>query len=160
MNETSGKSAVARGKKAAKVSAISPNAFIGKTSKPTDAELGKALGAAKPVWDGLIADLAAEHDVPIQEWNCYSPKAGWSLRLKRGKRTIVWMAPCATSFQVVFILGNKAVAAARRGGLSQRVLRMIDSAKKYPEGTAIRFQIKGTREIPTLKKLTEIKLQN
>jgi len=38
---------------------MAPNAFIGKMDRPTDAELGKALGPAKPAWDELIADLAA-----------------------------------------------------------------------------------------------------
>lgn len=142
------------------MSAIAPNAFIGKKGRPTEAEVGKALGLAKPVWDKLIADLAAESDVAAQEWNSYSLKAGWSLRLKRGKRTIVWMAPCEGCFRVAFILGDKAVKAARRSGLSQRVLRMIDSAKRYPEGTAVRLQIKGTKNVPTVKKLAAIKLQN
>lgn len=118
------------------------------------------MGAAKPVWDALVADLAVEYDVAIQEWNCYSLKAGWSLRLKRGKRTILWMAPCAGCFRVAVILGDKAVAAARQGGLSQRVLRMIDSAQRFPEGMAVRVHITSTKEIPTLKKLAEIKLQN
>jgi Protein of unknown function (DUF3788) len=142
------------------MNALAPNAFIGKKEAPTEAELGKALGAANPVWHELVAGLAAEFDVGIQEWNSYSPKAGWSLRLKRGKRTILWLAPCEGCFRVAIILGEKAVKAARESGLSPRVLKMIDSAKKYPEGTAIRLQIKGTKEIPTVKKLAEIKLQN
>jgi Protein of unknown function (DUF3788) len=139
---------------------MTPNAFIGKTEAPTDVGLSAALGSAKPVWDQLIADLAAQQNVAIQEWNCYSLKAGWSLRLKRGKRTIVWLAPCEGSFRVSFILGDKAVLAARQSGLSARVLRLIDQAERYPEGTGIRLDIKGPKDIPTVKKLAVIKLQN
>ena len=142
------------------MSAMAPNAFIGKTTAPADADLGKALGPLKPVWDQLIADLAARHDVAIQEWKCHSLKAGWSLRLKRGKRTILWMAPCEGCFRVMFILGDKAVLAARRSGLSARVLRIIDQAERYPEGTGIRIHIKGPKDIPTVKKLAVIKLEN
>ena len=40
---------------------MEPNAFIGQAAKPTDADLAKALGKVKPVWDGLIADLAAQY---------------------------------------------------------------------------------------------------
>jgi hypothetical protein len=36
---------------------VSPNAFIGKAKKPTDAELATALGPAKAVWDQLLAEL-------------------------------------------------------------------------------------------------------
>lgn len=62
--------------------------------------------------------------------------------------------------RVAFILGDKAVEPARQRGLSRRVLRMIDLAERYPEGTSIRLQIKGIKDIPTVKKLAEIKLQN
>lgn len=127
---------------------------------PTDAELGEALGPAKPVWDELIAGLAAECDVSLREWKCYSPKTGWSLRLMRGKRTIVWMAPCIGCFRVAFILGDKAIQAGRQGGFSPRVLRMIDAAERYPEGTCIRFQVRNARDIPMIQRLAEIKLQN
>ena len=138
---------------------MSPNAFIGKTEMPSDADLGKALDSAKPVWDQLIADLA-QHQVTTQEWRCYSPKAGWALRLKRGKRTIVWLAPCEGRFRVSFILGDKAVLAARHSGLSARIIELIDQAEKYPEGTGVRLELKGRKDLPTVMKLAAIKLKN
>jgi hypothetical protein len=137
-----------------------PNAFIGRTETPADADLAATLGAAKPLWDELIADMAQRHGVAIQEWRSYSPKTGWALRLKRGKRTILWMAPCRGSFQVMFILGGKAILAARQSGLSARLQRIIDEAPKYPEGTGVRLQIKGPRDIPAISKLAGIKLEN
>jgi Protein of unknown function (DUF3788) len=149
-----------RGEGAAAVSAMVPNAFIGRTERPTDADLATALGPVKPVWDGLLADLAAKHGVTVQEWSSYSLKAGWSLRLKRGKRTIVWMAPCEACFRVAFILGDKALLAARQSGLSARALRALDEAERYPEGTGVRLLINGPADIPTVKKLAVVKLEN
>ena len=58
---------------------MSPNAFIGRTKAPTDAELSTELGAARVLWDELLAELS----LPIQEWNSYSPKAGWSMKVKQ-----------------------------------------------------------------------------
>ena len=142
------------------LSDMAPNAFIGRTAQPTDSDLADALGATKTLWDGLLADLGAEHGVTIQEWSSYSVKAGWSMRLKRGKRTIVWLAPCAGTFRVAFILGDRAVAAARQSALSAAVLRALDEAPKYPEGTGLRLLIKSPKDIPTVKKLTVIKLEN
>jgi hypothetical protein len=142
------------------VSSVEPNAFIGKRETPTDADLGMALGPTKPVWDGLIADLAASHGVATHEWKCYSVKTGWALRLLRGKRTILWLAPCQGCFRVAFILGDKALLAARQGGLSARALRALDEAPRYPEGTGVRLLIKGPRDIPTVKKLAAVKLAN
>ena len=135
-----------------------PNAFIGKATQPTDAELVAALGDAKALWDQLLASLADEHNLTVQEWNSYSPKAGWSLRLKRKDRNIVYLGPCKGAFRVAFVLGDKAVAAARQSDLPQSVIQMIGEAKRYAEGTAIRFEIVKAKDIKTITRLAGIKL--
>ncbi len=142
------------------MSDLAPNAFIGRTAKPTDADLAGALGSTKPLWDGLIEEMADRHEVGLQEWSSYSPKAGWALRLKRAKRTILWMAPCEGSFRVSFILGEKAMLAARQSGLSARLLRIIDEAPKYPEGTGVRLDIHGPRDLAAVRKLAALKMAN
>ncbi|HLK68496.1 MAG TPA: DUF3788 domain-containing protein [Bryobacteraceae bacterium] len=142
------------------MSDLAPNAFIGRKDRPTDDDLAGTLGGTKPLWDGLIAEMAEQHGATIQEWKCYSVKAGWALRLIRGKRTILWMAPCEGSFRVSFILGERAVLAARQSGLSARLLKILDEAPKYPEGTGVRLHIKAPRDIPAVRKLAVIKLEN
>jgi hypothetical protein len=87
-------------------------------------------------------------------------KAGWSLRLKRGKRTIVWLGPYEGCVLVMFILGEKAVRPARECGLPARAIQALDQAERYPEGTGLRLLIKGTRDIPAIKKLAGIKIEN
>lgn len=144
----------------ATVSVEVANAFIGSTQVPTDLDLDRALGHSKAAWDELIADLADQHDVTIQEWRSYSPKAGWSLRLKRGKRTIVWLSPCEGCFEVLFILGDKALLAARQSDLSARAMEALEKAIRYPEGTGVRLLMKTSKDIPAVKKLAAAKLAN
>lgn len=139
---------------------VEANAFIGKATKPTEEELATVLGSAKAVWDRFIAELARDNGVDVQEWSSYSRKAGWSLRLKRKKRTIVWLAPCQGCFRVAFILGDKAMKAARGCALPASVVQILDEAHKYPEGTGVRIAVKGDKDIAVLKKLAEIKLAN
>jgi len=142
------------------VSDTAPNAFIGRTEEPSDADLTKALGPAKPIWDGLVTDMAVQHGVATREWKSYSPKTGWALRLMRGKRTILRLAPLEGCFQVGFILGDKALVVARQSGLSAQALQALDRAQKYPEGTGVRLLIKRPKDIPTVKKLAVVKLEN
>ncbi len=134
-----------------------PNAFIGKPKPPTAAELATALGPAKPVWDELIADL--QHaGAADQEWKTYSLQAGWSLRLKRKGRNIVYLAPCQDCFRAALILGDKAMAAARGSKLSQRVIKILEAAPRYPEGTGVRLEIKKPKDTEMVKQLAAIKL--
>src|ERR1035438_1658075 len=135
---------------------MSPNAFIGSAKPPTDYELRAQLGAARVLWDELVAELA----LPIQEWNSYSPKAGWSLKLKLGKRTIVYLAPCHGRFRVALVLGAKAVEAARQAKLAKAVLRIINEAPRYAEGTGVRLEIRARKDLAAVKQLAEVKLAN
>jgi hypothetical protein len=135
-----------------------PNAFIDKPKKPTEAELTAALGPAKALWDQLLAGLADEHNLTVQEWNSYSRKAGWSLRLKLKDRNILYLTPCEGCFFVSFALGDKAVEAARQSRLPQSVIKTINDAKRYAEGTGVRMEMKKPKDIEVVKQLAAIKL--
>ena len=136
------------------------NAFLDKSTKPTDAELAAALGPAHALWLQLVADLATDSNVDVQEWKSVSKKYGWSLRLKLRKRTIVYLSPHSGCFTAVFILGDKAVKAAHEAGLPASVIKTLDQAKRYGEGTGLRIEVKGPKDVAIVKKLTAIKLQN
>jgi len=138
----------------------SPNAFIGHGKPPTDAEMTAALGAAKPLWDLVVGDMARELELAEHEWKSYGAKHGWAFRLKRGKRNIVHMAPHQGCFTVLFILGERAVKAARASRLGRAAAKLIDEAPRYPEGTGIRFEVRRATDITLVRKLARIKLDN
>src|SRR5262249_41756623 len=117
------------------------NAFIGHVEAPTAGELAAALGSATARWDHLRAMLADELQLGDAEWNSYSKKAGWSLRVKKGKRNIVYLVPADGSFTAAFVLGDRAIAAIREDRFPKGVIAMIDGAKRYPEGTAVRIEV-------------------
>jgi hypothetical protein len=134
------------------------NAFVGKASPPSEADLAEALGPAKAIWDRLLTELEQECSLGTREWNCYSLKAGWALRLKRGDRNIVYLSPGNGCFMASFALGDKAVQAARSSKLPKRILDIIAGAKRYAEGTAVRLDISAAKDIARVKKLVALKL--
>jgi hypothetical protein len=84
----------------------------------------------------------------------------WSLRLKQKKRTVLYMTPCNGHFLVGFVLGEKAVTAAREGGLPDHTLEVIDEAKKYAEGRAVRIEVRRKNDFEIAKRLAAIKMAN
>ena len=78
---------------------MTPNAFIGRTQQPSEADLTTALGDAKPAWDLVVVEMAEELGLDDREWKSYGVKHGWALRLKRGKRNIVYLSPCHGCFR-------------------------------------------------------------
>lgn len=128
------------------------NAFIGQASEPDDAQLTAELGPARRLWDEL---LAAVPECDVQEWNSYSRKAGWALRLKRGGHAIVYLSPGHGGFTASFALGDRAVKAARAAGV-----RAVEGARKYAEGTAVRIEVKSSRDVALVRTLAAVKLAN
>ena len=176
------------------------NAFIGKSEQPGDSELSAALGPSKVLWDRLLAELAKEQLITGWGWHSYSVKAGWSLRVQRNKRNILYMVPrsdgwpdagglpraadCRTradcpaagglpdavtdagglprarGFLAAFVFGDKALAAIRAGKFPPAVMELIASARKYAEGTGVRLEVKGPKDVDVVKKLAAIKVAN
>jgi hypothetical protein len=137
---------------------LTPNAFIGRTAPPADEDLTAALGSTRPLWDQALATLASRFELPDWEWTSYSPKAGWSVRIRKGKRNILYMTPLAGAFRISFILGGKAVKAAQESKTPARVLKMIEGGTKYPEGLGIRWDVKTAKDLAPIEPLTALKL--
>jgi hypothetical protein len=134
--------------------------FDDKSKKPPDDELAKALGRTSKLWDNLKARFISEYNPLTETWK-YSGKAwGWSLQLSYKKRTVIYLTPCKGFFHAGFALGEKAVKAARTSDLPASILKMIDDAKKYAEGRAIRLEIRSSKDVANVQKLVSIKMAN
>ena len=135
------------------------NAFIGKSQPPDSKELKQVLGASFLLWSKLLAGLTADGVIDLEEWNSYSPKAGWALRLKRKGRTIVYLSPAEGRFRASFPLGERAIDAARKV-VPAETAALIDAAKRYAEGTAVRIEVTRPADVAIVRMLAAIKLEN
>ncbi len=137
-----------------------PNAFAGKTLPPTPEELSSTLGSTTAIWNELVDLFTNNLDATTCEWNSTGPKYGWTLLLIHKKRRIVYLGPCAGCFRASFVLGDRAVAAARASNLPKPVLTLLNKAPHYAEGTGLRLAIKTAKDLPVIRKLAQIKLAN
>ena len=80
--------------------------------------------------------------------------------MKHKQRVIVYLSPCRGCFRASFALGDKAVRAARQSGLPAGAVKIIDQAKRYAEGTAVRIEVKAAEDLAVVEKLAAIKLAN
>lgn len=135
------------------------NAFMGKAVAPTNEEVRCVLNSTADLWQQLI-DWLVEQGVTDREWHSYSVKAGWALRMKVKKRTIVYLAPYPGYFRVSFALGDRALEAARQSDLSKSTLELLEDAPRYAEGTGVRLTVKAPKDLGAIKKLALIKLAN
>jgi hypothetical protein len=136
------------------------SAFDDKAKKPNKRNLTTALGRTSIHWDSLIVHIASEYAPLDKTWNHAGAAWGWSLRLKQKKRTVLYMTPCRGHFLVGFVLGEKAVKLAQDSKLPDAVLSVINSAKKYAEGRAVRLEVRNKKDLESVKKIAAIKMTN
>jgi hypothetical protein len=150
--------ATARAKKQS--GAVSQNAFAGKVERPTQKAVEIALGQSHALWKQLVAELKDDLKLDGEEWHSSGVKYGWALRLQLKKRNIVYLGPRSGSFMTAFVLGDKAVAVARKSKLPAYLLKMIEEAKRYGEGTPVRIEVSKPEDLDPVKILAKIKVEN
>ena len=82
------------------------------------------------------------------------------MRRKLKKRNIVYLSPCKGCLRVAFVLGNKALAAARQSKLPKSVMKILDQAPHYAEGTGVRLMVHESQDLAPLRILAALKLAN
>lgn len=136
------------------------NAFIGRAQKPSTLDVAATLGPSAVPWNQFVDWLADAHGVLVQEWKSEAPRYGWSLRLKKKDRNIVYLAPCEGCFRVSLVLGAKAMEVVRHTQFPPAVEQAIHEAPHYAEGTGIRLIVRKPADLAPLRTLAEIKLAN
>ena len=135
------------------------NAFIGSATQPSDADLSAALVDKRALWDELLEKLRAL-GIDATEWNSYSRKAGWALKVIRRQRVIVYLSPMQEGFRASFALRDRAVKEALAANLPAKVLKVIREARRYAEGTAVRLEVNSRGDLASVLKLAAIKMEN
>jgi hypothetical protein len=134
------------------------SAFGDKAGPPTAGELQRTLGPAGAAWSKLAKYVEKTYGPAVEQWNFAGAKFGWSLRLRKAERVILYLIPQAGQFLVGIVLGGKAVDAAQSAGLPAAVLAAIAAAPRYAEGTGLRLPIAGEQDLPPVEILTALKM--
>jgi hypothetical protein len=132
--------------------------FDDKTKEPTLSELREVLGETAPLLNEIEEHIKREYGELTHEWKYYSKKAGWTLSLIHKRRKVLGLIPDKGGFAVGFVLGKRAVAAARESALPPEILLAIEDAREYVEGRSFRFDITAPADVETVKKLITIKM--
>jgi hypothetical protein len=123
------------------------SAFEDKAKKPGATDLERVLGPSAALWKQLVDDIGRSHPPIAEVWNFAGAKFGWSLRLKRKDRVVLYMTPQSGYFLVGIVLGEKAANAAHGGGLPAAVVGLIDSVPRYAEGRGIRLPVVSSEDL-------------
>jgi len=115
-----------------------------------------ACGLGHQAVHGTTAGPPARMVVPGGVVFLYSPKR-MALRLEGGRSgNIVYLSPAATASSDIRSPAIGPSRAARQSTLPPSVT-LVETGKRYPEGTAVRFSGDSDKDIAAIVKLTSIK---
>ncbi|MEW6736034.1 MAG: DUF3788 family protein [Acidobacteriota bacterium] len=134
------------------------SAFDDQTHSPESNELMAILGPSAQMWKQLISAVAKNYPPIEAAWNFGGIKFGWSLRLKRKDRIILYLIPQNDQFLVGVVLGEKAVKAAYQCSLPASILELIENTRFYAEGRGIRLPVTTPEDLVIIEKLAAAKM--
>jgi hypothetical protein len=137
---------------------VALSVFDERSRRPSREELTEALGGSAGLWDELIAHVRDVYAPVTEVWSFAGARFGWSLRLKRNDRILLYMTPQTQVFQLGCVLGEKAAAAAREQGVSERVLALLEEAPRYAEGRGIRMPVSTAADLDAARVLAALKM--
>ena len=133
---------------------------MNKATQPANQNLIEKLGSTYSIWSDLNLYLNETLKDPSEEWNFPRKKYGWSFRMKRKKRNIIYFLPCAGFFKVAFVFGLKASGKVMLSNVSESIKTELKNAKVYAEGKGIRIDVKNNQILDDIKTLVQIKVVN
>ena len=125
---------------------------------PQGEELAALLGPAHGLWTDLLEAIGGRHAPVAERWVWGGTKYGWSCRLERGKKGILYLTPAAGSFRVGLALSAAAREAALAEDLPTQIHESLLASSKAMEGWPIRMTVTTPDDVAMASRLASIKL--
>ena len=138
---------------------MTTSALLDKLHRPDAAAVASVLGpAAAARWAALIEQLDGAFGPLTPEWKHSGARHGWSLRLRRNGRNLVYLIPGDRRFLVALVFGDRAVQAIRASDVPDEVKALIEAAPPYVEGRGIRLEVRRREDLALVARLVAFKL--
>jgi hypothetical protein len=125
---------------------------------PTELELKNVLGSAAALWTDIVGAVKDTSETLDSQWKPSKSDFGRMCLLQHKKRTLLYLTPEREKIGVAVVLGERAYDLTMESPLPAAIKALFSEAKPYAEGRGIRFSVSSRSDIPTIKKLVEIKL--
>ena len=130
-----------------------------KVCKPTEEEIVSFIGwRAKEAWLEIRRFIEDHYDM-VPETVFYGAKYGWTIRYRKGGKTLCSLFPEKRGFTVLIVLGKKELekALSIREELSSKIHELLGDTEQLQHGRWLWIRLFTTRDTDDIKKLLQIK---
>jgi hypothetical protein len=110
--------------------------FLAQSNKPNDESLQAALGPACADYRAILGQATAF----AQDWT-FTRTDGWILKIHDRKKALLYLIPLNHGFRISIAIREREREVLLRDPELASVYEAISSARKYPEGFALAFDV-------------------
>jgi len=127
-----------------------------KPVKPTEKTILELVGTQAVLWSELRIYLSTHYDhVPMLSIG--KKEYDWTIRYRKGGKTLVTLSPEKNGFCVLVVLGKEEVAKAKLAALNPFLKNIFETAKQYHDGRWLWIRPRNEQDIKSIKVLLTVK---
>jgi hypothetical protein len=113
---------------------------------PDDSQLKATLDTAYPFFKQL-EELTGTY---AHECKFYNNKSGWTYKVSDKKKALFWITPLQGNFNIGFALRESEKETLLNNNIATDLKEKLSTAEKFPEGFALRLNIKNEDDFKNL----------
>jgi hypothetical protein len=132
--------------------------FLDKSKKPSDNIILAALGPTKELWLEIHEYIQQNYDF-VPESIYFTKNYGWSVRYRKGKKTLCYFFPESGAFSILIVLGKKEAEKVdlAKDYLNNAVKQVFENTAQFHDGRWMWIRVTDISDIISLKLLLAVK---
>jgi len=134
--------------------------FDDRSQVPDEVMLARVLGDSAKHYGEMISYMEDRYGALSREWKFYGKNSGWTMKMIRGTRNLLFFIPQEGYFRLAFTFGDKAVGKIMESDVPQTLKDELAGAVKYAEGRGLQLTVAAPEDLDAAKMLIDIKAEN
>jgi len=130
--------------------------LLNKEEKPSKKEIIKTIGKKSHLWIEMHKYLKENYDFAT-ELVFWTKKYGWTVRYKKGSRTMCYFFPEKGAYSVLIVLGKKETEKVDLTKLNTKVRSVFKDTKQLHDGRWLWIRVLTTSDVESIKVLLNAK---
>lgn len=132
--------------------------FLDKFKKPSETIILTTLGPTKDLWLDIHRYVQQNYDF-VPETIYFTKNYGWSVRYRKGKKTLCYFFPESGAFSILIVLGKKEAEQvdSAKDSLNDAVKQVFENTEQFHDGRWMWIRVTDISDIVSLKFLLAVK---
>jgi len=135
---------------------MTAGSFLDKSAPPSEQEVAQALGAAFPLWQGMVAFMAENYDMQVP-FSFGGKNYGWNLWYRKSGKPLTSLFPNQGYFVAQVVLGREQVDKAMSMELGPKASQRLRDTPQFHDGKWLYIPVQEAQDLADVQQLILLK---